>query len=1089
MYDEEYYDEQDYGYTDAELMYDEEETEEIPPVEAGSADEALLICLDIHGRVDLKYMSRISGIGVEELISELDGSAIFQDPAEFEYRFTWDACDGWVVAPRYLCGNLRHKLKLAEAARQRFRGKFATNVKALRERMPQHVSLEDIHVSLGSPWVPERLYSAFVTELLDLNNAVPVYMSPELARWMVRIPSNANRSVRNTQTYGTVDMSALKIIEATMNAKTVKIYDTKPSISHGSERVLNLEKTLKAQEKQQAILEEFAQWIYGDEERRRVLEEAYNDTFVGFDFSPYDGSFLSLKDLNPAVTLFRHQRNAVARILLSKSNVLLCHDVGAGKTFEMIVGIHELKRMGKSGKNLIVVPNSVLQATVDAHRYLYPHDDIQVIYPHKFTISKRKAVLEALRDEDHVVTYMAYSSFDLVKMSNQYWEEEITRQIHALHDAAANTNRSEERKELKHQAKILAEKRRKMLEDAVDDTDQVTFEDLGIETLVVDEAHNYKNIPFESRADNIVGRNTSGSDKCRQMLAKCHCVNRVIFATGTPMTNSISDLFAMMTYLQPGDLKFWNIETFDMWINAFGERLTDYEVDVGGDGLRLMTRFNSFRNLTELMSMFAAVCDFHHVHKDRKDLPKFSGYRDIMVPKNELQAAYIKDLAERTERIRTRQVSRHVDNLLKVTTDGRKCALDIRLVGGDVPMEEPISSKVRACAVEVAKLYGAYPDTCQVVFCDIGTPKAAFNIYSALRDTLETLGIPREQVAFIHDADSEAKRARLFAAMNAGQIRIAIGSTVKLGVGVNVQERLVAVHHLSIPWKPGDIIQREGRILRQGNRCDEVFIYRYITEGTFDAYSWQLLQNKQQFITSFLAGTSAARESADIMDTVLNYAEIKALAIGNPAIRERCEVANMLERAKIAFRHRQQQMIDLRTVMEKAPEHLKKLSRLAAITEKDWDEYKELVNSDEWEPLSQEDRDGFDEELQLALKENVLVEREREFDAYACFRVMLPAEMVEEYPYVWLTSDNGGKYMVELKRDEKHGHFDRVEKVVTQLGSRAKKLREQIEETVQRARHAQQDLDKGNPYEKRVEVLKAKLDEIDKKLNEDEEAA
>ena len=1075
----------EFDFTDAELIYEDEESADAGDgVAAGtcSSDEALLACLDLYGRVDLKIMSRMSGISVEQLVLELDGSAIFQDPAVFEHQFTWNIYEGWVPAPRYLCGNLPRKLMQAQAARNRFRGKFETNVAALEKRLPRHLTLEDIHVSLGAPWVPAEIYSEFATALLDLKKRVPVYMCPELAKWTVQMPQEAARSIRNRSTYGTVDMSALKIMEATMNARTVKIYDIKPTLSNGNERVLNLEKTLMAQEKQRMIIEEFSRWIFADAGRKKRLEDAYNETFVGFDFSPYDGAFLKLRELNPEVTLYPHQRNAVARILLSQSNVLLCHDVGAGKTFEIIIGIHELKRMGLSGKNLVVVPNNVLQATVDTHRYLYPHDDIQVIYPAKFTVSKRNQALEAVRDEDHVVTYMAYSSFDLIRMSCQYWQEQLEDEIRALRSAAENTLRKEERKLLQAQAELLVKKLAELRRDA-EDTPWLNFEDLGIETLVVDEAHNYKNIPYESRADNIVGRNSSGSAKCKQMLAKCRSVDRVIFATGTPMTNSIADLFAMMTYLQPGDLKFWGIDTFDMWINAFGERETDYEIDVDGSHLRLMTRFNTFRNLTELMSMFSSVCDFHHIDRDQAGLPKFSGYHDILVDKNELQAAYIQALAERTELIRSRQVSRTQDNLLKVTTDGRKCALDIRLVSRDAPIEPPVSSKIRACAREVSRLYRENPGTCQIVFSDIGTPKAGFNVYDCLRGELVEQGIPGEQIAFIHDADSEIKRARLFRAMNQGQVRVAIGSTAKLGVGVNVQERLIGLHHLSIPWKPGDIIQREGRILRQGNGCGQVHIFRYITEGTFDAYSWQLLQNKQHFISSFLSGTSAARNSTDIMDAVLNYAEVKALAVGEPAIRERCEVANQLERAKIALRHRQKKMIDLRSVVERLPQQLKKLEDLAAVAARDREYYKVCKKQ-----IPQEERDAFDEELKLCIADNVLQPKERKFDEYQGFEVRLPAAMVEDYPYVYLTSPNGGRYPVDLNGKKNESCCARIDRTLEQLGSRVRKLKQQMEETRQRGIDAKADLEKGNPYEVQVEALKARLEEIDKALN-DEEAA
>lgn len=1072
--------EQESGFAEAELIYGDMPDATEGPLQ--SADDALVACLNHFARVDVNWMSIQAGIPVGELIRELEGTAIFQDPASFLDGQVWCETDGWLAAPRYLCGNLYRKLEQAKKARRRFPGRFQANVDALERRLPQRLTLEDIHVSLGTPWVPEALYSQFITELLDLSKRLSVYYSPELARWIVLGSKESASSLRNYSTFGTEEMSALKIMEDTMNARTVKVYDTVATLSNGTERILNKEQTLLAQEKQRLLMEEFQQWIFGDPQRKRQLEDVYNDHFVGFASSPYDGSFLRLPGLNPQVRLYPHQRNVLARILLSPGNVLMCHDVGAGKTYVMVIAVHELWRMGLSRKNLVVVPNNVLQATAQTHRYLYPQDKIRVISPADFKPEERERLLREMDGDDAVVTYMASSSFDLVRMSKQYWVEELQQKIRSLRSAAENTLRKQERTLLQRQAQLLSKKLQTLIRDETD-TPWPSFETLGITTLVVDEAHNYKNIPGESRADNIVGWSRNGSEKAKQLLAKCHSVERVIFATGTPMTNSIADLYAMMTYLQPGELKYWGVDSFDMWINNFAQRVTDFEIDVDGDRMRLMTRFSKFRNLSELMSLFSSVCDFHHIPKTQKELPVFHGYRDILVPRSPLQKAYIRSLAERAERIRNREVQSHEDNLLKVTTDGRKCALDIRLVCPDAREAAEQMTKVQACSREAYRLYRDYPGTCQIIFCDIGTPKSGYNLYDALRQQLVADGIAADQIAFIHDADSESSREKLFADMNTGKKRIVIGSTAKLGVGVNVQQRLIALHHLSIPWKPGDIIQREGRILRQGNLCPEVFIFRYITEGTFDAYSWQLLQNKQQFISNFLAGSSLLREIDDIMDAVLSYAEVKVLAVGNPAIRQRCEVANRLERAKIASRHRVRQLLELRGLVERAPERKARLAALARIAGLDHAAWL----AEDRTPMPLAERQSFDEELDWALKENIRQPKARLFDTYQGFDIMLPENMRPEYPYVVLVSSRGGSYPVDMKPG-REGAERRLYTTLEQLADRQQKLLAQISELKRRCGQAMEELEKGNPYEAEVTKLEKTLKEIDGSLREEEAA-
>ena len=1070
-----------YEIKEADMLYEYEEECELDKSDGASSDEILVTCLNKLGRVDLEQMSESSGKTYEQLVLDLRGSAIFQDPAEFENDEQWDITKGWQISPQYCSGNINKKLEIAEKMNEKFPGCFESNILALKKMLPSSLCLNDIHVSPGAPWIPAEVYAQFAKEMLNLRCRPQIFFNEEVSTWRIVAPEEAKTSVANNMTYGTSYISALKILEQTMNAKTVKIYDYVPTFGWKYESVFNKDATLAAQEKQKIIIREFVKWVHNNKYIRGWLEECYNDAFVGYGVSAYDGSFLEFPDLNPDVTFYPHQRNAIARMLLSTENLLLAHDVGTGKTYEMCAGVHELYRMGLSKKNLVVVPNNVLKATVDAHKHLYPDDKILAVFPKDFVPKHRQEILEKVRDGDYVAVYMAYSSFDMIVMSKNYWINKMLSNRNALINAINNTSRKEEKRLLEREKEAISKKLSEYIIKGTD-TPWLTFDKLGVETLIVDEAHNYKNIPLKSKADNIIGMHTSGSKKCKEMLEKTKVVKKLILATGTPLTNSLADLFVLQSYLQPEELKFRGIDSFDMWINTFGERETNFEVDVDSKHLRAMTRFSTFHNLTELMCLFSTVCDFHHVGEDESELPMFNGYRDVCVPKTKAQSDYIKELSERTELIRTHQVKRTEDNLLKVTTDGRKCALDVRLVDPKYYLWDHEKNKIDVCAEHIYELYCKEPGTCQVVFSDIGTPKTSFNVYDGIKYELMGYGIPEQQIAFVHDATTESARARLFSAINSGEIRVVIGSTAKLGVGVNVQERLIALHHLSVPWRPADMVQREGRIIRRGNSCNEVYIYRYITEGSFDSYSWQLLENKQRFISSFLSGTSAARDADDVADVVLNYAEVKALAIGNPLIKKRVETANRLERTKISCRQRQKQLIDLRAVVDNVPAELERLENHRRITLSDIELYsssKEVVHQDE--------RIAFGEELLDAINNNHMKNTERLFDNYQGFDVFLPANMDCEKPHIYIRSLNGGAYYLEMETDKPLGCAMRIDHLLEHLCDRVASFEEQMRRTVQQREEALSDIENGNMYEDEVEELENELAEIDRCLAETEE--
>lgn len=1063
-----------------DLIYDDSEATP-GQMYGASSDEVLVACLNKLGRVDIPLMSKSSGKSAWQLVEDLGGSAIFQDPEVFEYESEWSVEKGWLFCAQYCSGNVNKKLETAKRMNKKFKGRFDKNITALKKVLPNPMSLSEVHASPGVLWVSEGDYSQFAKEIFELEDAPVVTFSEEMhkRKWRIESTAESKSSIMVNETLGTPEKSGISILEDTMNGKTVKVYDYIPRRDWRYEPVLNKEATLSAQEKQNIIISKFDSWIRADAERAVRLEENYNDMFVCYGTSNYDGSFLQFPDINPDVEFYPHQRSAIAHILLSDENLLLAQDVGAGKTFEICAGVHELYRMNISRKNLIVSPNNVMQDMVLAYKYLYPNDKILVVSPADFTPKNRQSILETIRDGDFYAIFMAYSSFDLITMSKNYWLDKMSREIKTVSRAIANSSNKTQKSMLERQQKSLSKKYAKYLAEAVD-TPWLPFEQLGIKTLVVDESHNYKNIPISSNTDNIVGMHNKGSEKCKELLEKSRVVDKLIFATGTPTPNSLADMFALQTYLQPDELRFRGIDNFDIWANTFSQKETNFEIDVDGKQLRLMTRFSKFHNLTELISLLSNVCNFYHIDENDESLPVFDGYVDVLVPKNEAQDKYIKSLSKRTDLIRERKVKRTEDNLLKVTIDGRKCALDIRLVDPFYCPDENEQNKITACADKVFEIYRDFPDTCQAVFSDIGTPKSSFNVYDELKYQLVKRGIPAKKIAFIHDATTESARSKLFAAINAGTIRVVIGSTAKLGVGVNMQERLIALHHLSVPWRPADMVQREGRIIRRGNKNEKVKIYRYITAGSFDAYSWQLLQSKQRFISDLFSATSATRDADDVADAVLNYAEVKALAVGNPNIKRRLETENLLEGAKINFRKRQAQLIKLRTVVDNTPaiiSRLEKSHRTLALDAAHYACSKTVIHNDE--------RLSFGEELLDALATNVMQNEQRLFDSYQGFDIYLPANMDADSFHVCILSKNGGEYYVDMKTDKPLGCAMKIDRFLDELPQKADEVIKKINLTKKQEQEALADIENGNCYEAAVDRLQKLLADIDKQLEKD----
>lgn len=1042
------------------------------------ADDALAACVNAVGGVDLPWMSEMSGIPCRELSLELE-TAIFQDPEGYDVHRSEE--EDWILGSQYLSGNIKTKLETAKRLNKKYNGRFESNIQALKQQLPSRVNFDSIGISIGSPWIPASYYAAFAKDVLGLSGRPTVSHSAELHQWKVKAASKLRRTVGNTCTFGTKRIDALDILEDTLNARTIKIYDevSRPELKSGAARVLNKNETLAAQEKASELQTAFSEWIRKDPARTKRLENIYYDTYACNVAGRFNGSFLKLSDLNPDINLYPHQKNAVARIVLEK-DVLLNHAVGSGKTYALIVGIHERKRMGLSMKNLIVVPNNVLGDFDASHHLLYPGDRILVVYPEDFRPKDRCRVLEKIRDEDFTAVYMAFSSFERIAMSRKYQLEKQAEAIRRIRAKADSSSEKWEKLRLESMAVRMSDELAKMQSELPADA-YPAFDELGVTTLVVDEVHNYKNISLYTRSDGVVGMHSKGSRKCDGMYEKVQFVREqgggIIFSTGTPITNSISDLFVLQSYLQPEQLELLHIGCFDEWINNFAVRQSGFEVDVDSQSYRIMTRFSRFHNLPELTSLFANVCDFYNGENSGMGLPECDGYIDTVVPKSKEQNEYIEELVLRTEMIRQKLVRGDEDNLLKVTHDGRAAALDIRLAEpGACP--DRTGTKTYACAEKVYKIWCEYPGTAQLVFCDLGTPKKGFNIYDELKQQLTGMGIPEYEIAFIHDASTDTRRRKLFEAVNRASVRVLIGSTSKLGTGVNIQNRLIAIHHLDIPWKPSDMIQREGRLIRQGNSNSRVFRFRYITEGTFDAYSWQIVENKQRFISQFMNNTLADRDARDLDDAVLTYAEIKALSVGDPLLKTRIETANELERVKIRRRQREQELRHLSSIVKESPLKTERIRQREKRLKTDQTHFGKMRES-----LTREERTAFGEELLEALLANAGKTEERCFDILHGFRILLPAAMIAERPYVIIDGVSENRYEVDMREAKVSGCIQRIEYVLTHLDERIRTAQEDLSRVRLETRRAKQELEKGNSFSDEAVRLSEKLLDIDEELN------
>ena len=1068
-----------YGETEEiEIIYDKKLS--VKKGENLSCSDAFVKCLRDEGTVSLSYMSALSGLSEDELIGKLEGIAIWPDPDK--YRISKEYYESFSTKQQIISGNLYRKLELVSGLHEST-GLFENTLNLIKENLPDKVEAQEIHINPGSTWVPDKFIMDFVRKLLGMIAPPRIEYDDFQGKYTIMRICDPDK-VRDTFVYGTDRMPALSIIKRILNATPVKVYDQIPREDGcGNESVLNQTETLAAQEKERIILEKWQDYVHGDSRIEAQLQDAYME-YYGYTISRYDGRFLDTPDLNRKIELYPHQKDAVARVILN-NNSLIAHEVGSGKTLVYSVGCHELIRMGIARKALIVVPNATLAAIVRMYKSYYKDDKVLAVSPGKdFSPTTRVETLEAIKNGDYKIILMAYSSFDMITLSKG---ELVKKRRERLRDCRKHI---EAAKSYNAKQSLQNEERRlnrelKKFEKNFRDTETACFESLGINVLVIDEAHNYKNITLENNSESIIGIHGKGSKKADNLLDKVEYIQQinghVIFATGTPITNSLADLYVMQRYLQPDELKQCNIFHFNDWVNTFCSQTHSFEIDVDSKNFRFVTRFSRFHNLPELMSMFSGVCDFFRITGDELDLPTFNGYCNTLIKRSDIQKEYIDRLAERTEAIRRSEVNRKEDNLLKVTVDGRKCALDPRLVIQDAVVNKG-ETKVSVCSDTMAALYHNNPGTTQIAFSDISTPKEGFNIYMELKDQLIGKGVDPKEIAFVHEAETEKQRNDLEKRFNAGEIRILIGSTIKLGTGANVQQRLLAVHHLDVPWRPADMVQREGRIIRQGNINPEVFIYRYVTKASFDGYTWQILENKQRFISQFLSGSlnSVHRDESDCADTVLDYAEIKALAVGNPLIRERIEIANELEHARINQLRKRKELIGLQELIETIPEKIQENDKRIKSIELDNVLYKRKR-----EVIPNEERQMFGEELIYALNNNIGKDKERVFSEYQGFRVILPKRMNAERPYVIVTRSGSNRYMVKMEGSSASGCCKRIDHLLIHLEDEKKRMIQNRENLVKQMENACMSFDEGNEYDEQVVRLTKKLKVIDDSLMED----
>ena len=1059
-----------------------------PVTQVDTASEALAVSIGERAKVDLPFMARLTGKAEDEIVADLQG-VIFLDPLE----------QTWQTADEYLSGNVRAKLRVAQTAAESD-SSFAVNVEALQAAQPKDLDASEIDVRLGTTWVDKAYIQRFMIELLGIpyyeQRRIHVNYAPQTAEWSIDGKSLLSENVNNYMKYGTRRAPALKILEDTLNLRDTRVYDVVQDENGREKRELNQKETTIAQQKQQAIKDAFHDWVWKDPTRRHELVTRYNELFNSTRPREYDGSHIVFDGMNPEITLREHQRTAIAHVLYG-GNTLLAHQVGAGKTFEMVAAAMESKRLGLCQKSMFVVPNHLTEQWASEFLRLYPSANILVTTKKDFEKAKRKQFCARIATGDYDAVIIGHSQFEKIPISQERQERLLREQIDEIAVGIEEMERENgERftiKRMEATRKSLEARLEKLKADEKKD-DVVTFEELGVDRLFVDEAHAFKNGFLATKMRNVAGIATSESQKSTDMFLKCRYMDEltggrgVIFATGTPVSNSMTELYTMQRYLQYGTLEKMGLIHFDAWASTFGETVTAIELAPEGTGYRARTRFAKFFNLPELMAMFKEVADIKTADQLHLPVPN-AHYETMAVKPSVYQEEMVEALSERASKVHSGAVDPKEDNMLRITSDGRKLGLDQRLMNPLLP-DEP-GSKVNACMENILRIYkeGDAQKLTQLVFCDLSTPHGdgSFNVYDDIRDKLVASGIPKEEIQFIHDADTEIKKKDLFAKVRSGQVRILFGSTQKLGAGTNVQDRLIALHDLDAPWRPGDLEQRAGRIVRQGNMNPDVHIYRYVTEKSFDSYLWQTIENKQRFISQIMSSKSPVRACDDVDETALSYAEIKALCAGDPRIKEKMDLDIEVAKLRLMKADYQSNQFKLEDqILKQYPEEIRQAQERAK-------GYRADMALLEAHPLP---KDGF---VGMAIKGKRIADKEAAGKMLLEACRLSPHDMeLGEYRGMKMTVDYDS-YRQEVKlilRGEMshtvtmgtdvYGNLTRIENALANMPQKLEKAEERIAELERQTEQAKAELGKPFAQEKELEAKAARLAELNAALNIDE---
>lgn len=1048
-----------------------------------TANEALAVSLEENGKVDLAFMSGLCGKSAEQITEELTG-VIFKNPDT----------QVWETADEYLSGNVREKLRVAERISENDTG-YKSNVEALKKVQPKKLDASEIEVRLGTMWIPLEVYDQFMRETFQppqyIKDIIKLQYSKYTGEWNIE-GKNTDRSILVTNTYGTKRATAYRLLESSLNLKNIQIFDTYTDTEGKEHRELNKKETILASQKQDMIKEKFKDWIFRDRERREMLVSIYNEKFNSIRPRQFDGRHLEFPGMNPEITLKPHQKNAIAHQLYGR-NTLLAHCVGAGKTFEMAAAAMEAKRIGLAHKSLFVVPNHLTEQWGAEFLTLYPAANILVATKKDFRPENRKRFCARIATGDYDAIIIGHSQFEKIPLSAERQRAVLESQIDEIEIAITLAKKEQGEnytiKQMVKSRKSLEVRLEKLNEKKKDDV--VTFEELGVDRLFVDESHGFKNLFLYTKMRNVAGVAQSESQKSMDMYNKCRYMDEITggkgitFATGTPVSNSMTELYTIQRYLQYDRLQEMELGMFDNWASAFGETVTALELSPEGSGYRMKTRFANFFNLPELMSVFQEVADIQTADMLRLPVPE-AEYENIVLPASEEQKEILESLSERADRVRNRKVDPSEDNMLKITTDGRKLALDQRLINDMLPDTE--NNKVSACAEKCFEIWNETKEqkSAQLIFCDSSTPKkdGTFNVYDALKEKLMQKGVPEQEIAFIHDANTDVQKAKLFTKVRSGQVRFLLGSTSKMGAGTNVQDKLIALHHLDVPWRPADIEQQEGRILRQGNQNEKVKIFRYITENTFDAYSWQLIENKQKFIGQIMTSKSPVRSCQDVDEAALSYAEVKALATGNPKIKEKMDLDIQVTKLKMLKANYESNLFRLQdAIAVEYPQQIAKYEELTAAYEADIAHLDTAMNT----PFSMEIHGiTYDNEKtagEILVQACTKMKKEHtdaaDIGTFKGFKMKVSYSLFDNNFYVKLTRESS--VTVEVKKDPVRN----IERILTALRKCQEKevAEERLEGARQQLVQAREEVKK--PFEKENELrsVQERLTKINAELD------